>query len=90
MTNLTLPNGRIDHMADDELAKIMPTWDLIDDLLSDRPLVCEKAKWELLARLESTSKEHIIELVAIEAAFNGTPVPQVTNWHGAHLQDNAA
>jgi hypothetical protein len=66
-------------MADDDITPNMPTWDLIDDLLGD-PSHYEKAKRQLLARLERTNTVHIIELVQREAEFNGTPVPKVTNW----------
>ena len=44
-----------------------PTRELIDDLLDNRPEVYQKAKTELLARLANTKKEHLVELVAMEA-----------------------
>jgi hypothetical protein len=36
-------------------------------LLDNRPEVYQSAKTELLARLANTKKEHLIELVALEA-----------------------
>jgi hypothetical protein len=41
--------------------------ELIDDLLDNRPEVYQRAKEELLTRLATTKKEHLVELVAMEA-----------------------
>jgi hypothetical protein len=53
--------------APDDSYRTAPTRDLIDDLLDNRPEVYQKAKQELLTRLANTKKEHLIELVAMEA-----------------------
>jgi hypothetical protein len=53
--------------APDDSYRTAPTSELIDDLLDNRPGVFEKAKEELLARIANTKKEHLIELVAMEA-----------------------
>jgi hypothetical protein len=53
--------------ASDDSYRTAPTRDLIDDLLDNRPEVYQKAKQELLTRLANTKKEHLIELVAMEA-----------------------
>jgi hypothetical protein len=53
--------------ASDDSYRTAPTRDLIDDLLDNRPEVYQKAKQELLTRLANTKKEHLIELVALEA-----------------------
>jgi hypothetical protein len=39
----------------------------VRDLLDNRPEVYKRAKMELLTRLANTKKEHLIELVAMEA-----------------------
>jgi hypothetical protein len=44
-----------------------PTRELINDLLDNRPEVYRRAKEELLTRLANTKKEHLIELVEMEA-----------------------
>ena len=62
--------------APDDSYRTTPTWELIDDLLDNRPEVYKRAKMELLARLANTKKEHLIELVAMEQS---TPSPQVYN-----------
>jgi hypothetical protein len=41
--------------------------ELINDLLDNRPEVYRRAKEELLTRLANTKKEHLIELVEMEA-----------------------
>ena len=53
--------------ATDDSYRTAPTNELIDDLLDNRPEVYQRAKTELLARLANTKKEHLIELVAMEA-----------------------
>jgi hypothetical protein len=53
--------------APDDSYRTAPTWELIDDLLDNRPEVYKRAKMELLTRLANTKKEHLIELVAMEA-----------------------
>jgi hypothetical protein len=53
--------------APDDSYRTLPTWELVDDLLDNRPEVYQKAKTELLARLANTKKEHVIELVEMEA-----------------------
>jgi hypothetical protein len=53
--------------APDDSYRTASTRDLIDDLLDNRPEVYQKAKQELLTRLANTKKEHLIELVAMEA-----------------------
>jgi hypothetical protein len=53
--------------APDDSYQTAPTWELIDDLLDNRPKIYQSAKMELLARLANTKKEHLIELVAMEA-----------------------
>jgi hypothetical protein len=53
--------------ASDDSYRTAPTRDLIDDLLDNRREVYQKAKQELLTRLANTKKEHLIELVAMEA-----------------------
>jgi len=53
--------------APDDSYRTASTSELIDDLLDNRPEVYQKAKNELLARLANTKKEHVIELVAMEA-----------------------
>jgi hypothetical protein len=53
--------------ATDDSYRTAPTRELIDDLLDNRPEGYQKAKQELLTRLANTKKEHLIELVAMEA-----------------------
>ena len=53
--------------APDDSYSTAPTRELIDDLLDNRPAVYRRAKSELLARLANTKKEHLIELVEMEA-----------------------
>ena len=53
--------------APEDNYRTAPTWELIDDLLDNRPEVYQKAKNELLVRLANTKKEHVIEMVAMEA-----------------------
>jgi hypothetical protein len=53
--------------APDDSYRTAPTSELIDDLLDNRPEVYQKAKEELLARLTNKKKEHLVELVAMEA-----------------------
>jgi hypothetical protein len=59
--------------ASDDSYRTAPTRDLIDDLLDNRREVYQKAKQELLTRLANTKKEHLIELVAMEAADDSKP-----------------
>jgi predicted Zn-dependent protease with MMP-like domain len=53
--------------APDDSYRTAPTSELVDDLLDNRPEVYRRAKTELLARLANSKKEHVIELVAMEA-----------------------
>ena len=53
--------------APDDSYETAPTWELIDDLLDNRPEVYQRAKKELLGRLGNTKKERLIELVDMEA-----------------------
>ena len=53
--------------APDDSYATAPTWELIDDLLDNRPEVYQRAKKELLGRLGNTKKERLIELVEMEA-----------------------
>jgi hypothetical protein len=53
--------------APDDSYRTAPTWELIDDSLDNRPEVYQRAKEELLTRLANTKKEHLVELVAMEA-----------------------
>jgi hypothetical protein len=53
--------------APDDSYQTAPTRELIDDLLDNRPEVYQRAKEELLTRLATTKKEHLVELVAMEA-----------------------
>jgi hypothetical protein len=53
--------------APGDSSRTAPTWELIDDLLDNRPKIYQTAKMVLLARLTNTKKEHLIELVAMEA-----------------------
>jgi hypothetical protein len=53
--------------APGDSSQTAPTWELIDDLLDNRPKIYESAKMELLARLANTKEEHLIELVEMEA-----------------------
>ena len=52
--------------APDDSYRTAPTWELIDDLLDNRPEGYERAKTELLVRLKNTKKEKLIELVNME------------------------
>jgi hypothetical protein len=54
--------------APDDSYRTTPTWQLIDDLLDNRPEVYEAAKTELLVRLKNTKKEKLIEFAEMEAA----------------------
>jgi hypothetical protein len=53
--------------APDDSYRTAPTWELIDDLLDNRPEIYQSARIELLTRLANTKKERLIELVAMEA-----------------------
>jgi hypothetical protein len=53
--------------APDDSYRTAPTRELIDDLLDNRPEVYKRAKMELLTRLANTKKEHLTELIAMEA-----------------------
>jgi hypothetical protein len=43
--------------APDDSYRTAPTWELIDDLLDNRPEVYKRAKMELLTRLANTKKD---------------------------------
>ena len=53
--------------ATDDSFRTALTSELIDDLLDNRPEVYQSAKTELLARLAKAKKEHLVELVVMEA-----------------------
>ena len=62
---LQVEHGTMSALSDS--SRTAPTWELIDDLLDNRPKIYQSAKMALLARLANTKKEHLIELVAMEA-----------------------
>jgi hypothetical protein len=57
--------------APDDSYRTAPTWELIDDLLDNRPEVYKRAKTELLVRLKNTKKEKLIELAEMEETNKG-------------------
>src|SRR5215471_20761200 len=66
--NLTRTNNKRSGTmsAPDDSYRTAPTWELIDDLLDNRPEVFKRAKTELLVRLKNTKKEKLIELAEME------------------------
>ena len=65
-----------DHL---NFARALPTWDLIDNLLSERPSARD-CKAVLYERMDAVGAQCLIELIAIEAVHSGTPVPVTLNW----------
>jgi hypothetical protein len=63
--------------APDDSYQTAPTRELIDDLLDNRPEVYQRTKEELLTRLATTKKEHLVsQRPMVLSAMSGLPFEQ--------------
>jgi hypothetical protein len=80
---LQVEHGTMSALGDS--SRTAPTWELIDDLLDNRPKIYQSAKMELLARLANTKKNTSLNW---SRSKQSTPSTQKNNWRAKHHRGN--